>query len=272
MIKALKLLAVCLTGFICGQSGYATDLTGQHELAAEPFLRADPSEVIRLGAGGKAFLAIHRQAITRATRGGVILMHGRDAWPDAVDILESLCKQLPERGWDTLAMTGPVREPEADLQASNADFHEAVERIRAGVAYLISQNRDRIALIGYGIGATIVLRYLTETPDPSPYAAVIIEATPSATAQSGERSLTDLGKVRIPLLDIVSSHGEPLNNEATKTRTRIMKGNAGYRQTIIADPQNDLKDVEGLLLNRIHGWLSRTAEAIPRSSENQSKP
>jgi pimeloyl-ACP methyl ester carboxylesterase len=261
MIRALKIVAACLATLAGWQGGHATDLPREQGIAEETTARAGAGEAIWLETAGVKFQAFYREAISRETRGGLILLHGLDASADAADILQSMRKRLPERGWDTLALQGPMREAGADLQDHLALLPEAVARIQAGIDYLKSKNHDRIVLIGHGTGALTVLRYLARTPDTITTAAIIIDSPASSAAERDAAGLADLGKVNIPLLDILSRRDEMATEEAAPTRKRIMKKNEAYRQTTINDPEADFKDVEDLLINRIHGWLVRVSPA-----------
>jgi len=257
MNRFWKMVATCLTGLASYHPALANDTTHAPLSADALSTRPSAGESLWLEAAGRKFPALYREAITKETRGGVILLHRLNASPDAKDILQPLRSRLPERGWNSLALQTPSREAGADWQGHRALLPEAVERIRAGVAYLQAQESDPIALVGYESGALMVLHYLAEAADRTVIGTAIIDPPVTGVAEQDEASLADLGKINVPLLDILSTRKGALSSEAVQTRKRIMKNNNGYRQIAIANPDSGLRDVEDLLINRIQGWLVR---------------
>jgi dienelactone hydrolase len=269
MIKVLKIAAACLIALALGQGGHATDLLREQRMADEMTVQAR-GEAVQLEASGVKFQALYREAVTKEIRGGVILVPGMDATPDATELVQPLRKRLPERAWDTLALQPPLREAGADLKDYLALLPEGTERIRAGVAYMKARKQDRIALVGDRTGALIVLRYLTANSDRSVTAAVIIDPPLSSAEELDAAGLTDLGKLSLPLLDMLSDRKGSLAEQSAQARKRIMKQNGTYRQTTVVDPQPRFKGEQDLLVNRIHGWLVRSFAETQYQNEPQS--
>jgi len=268
MIRVLKIAAAFLTALACGYDSHATDLLREQRMAEET-TAGTSGEAIQLEASGTKFQALHREAVKK-TRGGVILVPAMDATLDAAELMQPLRKRLPERGWDTLALQAPMREAGAELKDYLTLLPEGIERIRAGVAYMKARNRDRIVLIGDRTGALMVLRYLTTNPDHSVTAAVIIDPPLSSVEECDGAGLADLGKLNLPLLDILSDRKGSLADQSAQTRKRIMKQNKAYRQMTIADSQAHFEDVQDLLINRIHGWLVRSFAETQNPNEHLS--
>lgn len=269
MARILKIGAALLTGLACGQNSHATDLPREQRMAEEMTARAS-GETATLEASGTRFQALYRQAVTKETRGGLIIVPAMDATPDAAELVRPLRKSLPERGWDTLALQAPLREAGAEPDDYLALVPEGVERIRAGVAYMKARNRDRIALIGHRTGALMVLRYLTANPDHAATAAVIVDPPLSSMEERDGAGLADLGKLRLPLLDIVSDRNGSLVGQSAQKRKRIMKQNKAYRQTTVVGPQAHSQDAQEFLINRIHGWLVRSFAETQNPNETPS--
>lgn len=265
MIRALNIVAASLTALAICQHSYATDLLREQKIVEDMAPRTDVNEMVWLESSGAKFQALYREAVPKDTHGGVILLHDLDASPDAADILRPLRKRLPDRGWDSLSLQVPVREAGAALQDYFALLPEAVERIKAGIAYLQSKNIARITLIGHHAGALMTLRYLAETSDRTVNAAILIDLPLAEHSEQEQATLADLAKSKLPLLEILSSREQALTSESAQKRKRAMKNNPGYRQTVIADPEARFSDVEDLLTNRIHGWLMR----LPPPEETQ---
>jgi hypothetical protein len=246
----------------------AADLPREHGLARDMEHRADTAEILLLEAGGTRFAARFRDAVKADGHGGIVLLNDLDAPPETFDLPRLLGLQLPERGWATLTLQTPLREAGAPPGDYLPLLLETVARIRAAIAYLQSRQFTSIVLLGYRSGGLGVLRYLSGEPDPSVRAGVMVNTLPTGDQVVDDTLLADLPKVKRPLLDLIGGRGQSLDADLSQQRRRLMKANAGYRLTVIADARTDLNDVAGLLINRIHGWLSR----LPESADAASPP
>jgi pimeloyl-ACP methyl ester carboxylesterase len=214
--------------------------------AAPGIARAGLGDAIPLQAQGLAFESLYLETPLKNVHGGVVLVRGRDP----KDLFLFLYKGLPARGWRVLYLLSPFSE---NAEESAIPLAETAARIEAAVAWLKEKPSARIVLAGQGEGVRAVARYLAKTPDQAVEAAVFVDAP-----EDGESGLLeDIGKIGVPLLDIQGERGKNLATSAARARETAARNNRSYRQTLLADPSMTLEELQGWLLNRIHGWLRR---------------
>lgn len=203
-------------------------------------------DTISLKAQGAAFESLFLESPRKDAHGGAVLVRGRDAR----SVFTSLYKGLPERGWRTVYLLAPS---DADADQGAISLNDAVARIEAAIAWLKERKTSRIVLAGQDLGTFAVARYLAKMPDKAVTAAVFVDAP-----EDGDASfLEDVGKIGVPLLDILGERGKTLDTAAARARKTAARNGRGYRQTVLADSSMTLLELQEWLLNRIHGWLRR---------------
>ncbi|NJD05840.1 MAG: DUF3530 family protein [Methylococcaceae bacterium] len=235
----------------------AQDLGREIQMGQEMELR-EGRETLWLEAAGVRFAALHRLAIGGRKRGGMLLVPDSGSAPDA-GLLQAIRLVLPERGWNTLAIVTPIAEPDASEQRILDLMPLGVGRIDAGLKQLRNDPSTAVALVGQGIGALMVARFVAERPDAGVKALVLIDA-PSAPSLDAAL-LEALGKIKSPVLDVLANRSSAAEPEAALQRKRAQQANSGYRQVVVADARGDYGELRETLGNLIHGWMSRILDA-----------
>ncbi|QSA97883.1 DUF3530 family protein [Methylococcus sp. EFPC2] len=253
-------LMLFLTG--CSLPLPAADVLREQELARELEARTQAGEMVWLQAQGTRFQALYRDAATRETRGAIVLLHDADSPLDAPGLLRELRKRLPDRGWATLALQGPLREAGADDYLPL--MPETLTRIDTALGYLQERKPDNLILLGYRQGGLAVLRYLEEKSDAKVGAAILLDLRPNGDPEHDTALNDALGKAELPLLDILGGK-EGVDDDLIQQRRHLMKHNAGYRIVPLTDTDHRLEGWNDMLINRIHGWLRQlpTKDARP---------
>lgn len=248
----------------------AADVLREQALADERVQHSAADEAPNLEAGGKRFFALFRDALRPDAHGGIVLLNDFDTPLDSTALMQALRKTLPERGWATLAIQIPLREAGAAPREYLHLLPETVERIQTAVGFLQGRKTENIALLGFRHGGIGVVRYLANQPASTVRAAVLLNL-PGGDTMPDAPWLEDLGKVRLPLLDLWVGPDADVEAEPARQRRRLTKNNAGYRLSVIADARSTVEDVTGLVVNRIHGWLLNlekpSANSLPPSPE-----
>lgn len=242
---------------LLSQLAHAQDAL-RESLAGSEMTQRHPDTVVSLDAGSQKFAGVFVAAIPKDKRGGVIMIHGDDAPPDSRDLLEPLRDKLPQKGWDTLAIQTALPEQAAATEQYLGLLPLAQARIDAAIQFLDQRQSTPIMLMGYGAGTLAVLRFAAEKQEAKLGGVVIVE-TPSDPALQAPL-VADLAKIKSPLLDITSHRTNTLTTELNLNRKRAQKDNPGYRQIVLIDAERGYQELEEMLINRIHGWLSKMAD------------
>jgi pimeloyl-ACP methyl ester carboxylesterase len=156
-IAALLLSLIAYTATVV-----AADLEREKRLAANLTTKQLVGEGVTLKAGSGEIFAIHTEVESGDLRGGVILLHGRGAYPDTAVVIHPLRTYLPEHGWETIA----VQMPLAAVGSGGAEYEklipEAASRIGAAVEFLRQRELKKIVIIGHSLGARMAAHYLAE--------------------------------------------------------------------------------------------------------------
>jgi pimeloyl-ACP methyl ester carboxylesterase len=180
----------------------------------------------------------------------VIVLHGRDATPDDIQIVDMLRRRLPERGWASLSLTLP--EPQ-----DNQPLAQAVARTQAGVEHLKGKKARSVVLIGHDSGARALVGYLLNQPDPAIRAVVVVDPQRVPGPENGGTAMEQVEQLRLPLLDLRTGRDSSSAADDARSWRAAFRNNPGYRQLILNDPHPLWDDLEDFVVNRIHGWLAR---------------
>lgn len=207
-------------------------------------------EAIKLKAGDTEFTGLYRESSGRRTFGAVVVLHGRDATPNDLQIIDLVRRRLPERGWASLSLTLP--EPQ-----DNQPLTQAIARTQAGVEHLKGKKARSLVLMGHDSGARALIGYLLNQPDPLIRAAVVIDPQRVPGPENGGTAMEQMEQLRLPFLDLRTGRDSPSAADDARSWRAAFRNNPGYRQLILNDPHPLWSDLEEFLINRIHGWLAR---------------
>lgn len=261
-IKRIPLILLLFAG-----PPWASDRAREGRIAAEIQETLLVGEPITLQAEGADFFAIYTPEETDYSQGAAIILHGRGAHPDWVDVIQPLRSRLPEYGWKTISIQLPIAAPDASGWVYAEMIPEAFPRITAAVEYLQQQGVANIVLIGHSLGARMGVEYLAQGVAESLRAFVAIGlSADTATPDSG--TLGALKKLQLPLLDIYGSRDiDPvLNSVPARSAAARQAKNGDYRQTRIEGADHFFNGLDETLVADVRAWLGRitSGEAVQR--------
>ena len=245
---------------VLGGVAQASDLVREQRITEEIEESILVGEPIRLQAGDIEFLAIHTEAETPTTKGAVILLHGRGAHPNWVDVIQPLRSELPDNGWETLSLQMPVASVEAPDQIWRDLIPEAFPRIKAGIEFLKQRKKTDITLLGHSLGARMGTEFLA-VEKPKEIRRFVSVGLSANRKQPKSGTLGALQKISIPLLDIYGSRDiSPVLDSARARSVAARKAeNSNYRQIEVAGADHFFTGLDDTLLMRVRAWLARTA-------------
>lgn len=243
----------------------ASDLAREGRIAAEIREALLVGEPLTLQADGVEFFAIQAEAETAYTQGAAIILHGRGAHPDWVDVVNPLRSRLPEYGWKTLSIQLPIAAADASDWVYRELIPEAFPRIDAAVAHLRQQGVANIVLIGHSLGARMGVEYLARG-GPRELRAFVAIGLSADTTVPDSGSLGALRKLQLPLLDIYGSRDiDPVLSSATARAAAAREANnAAYRQTRVDGADHFFNGLSDTLVADVRAWLGRVAPGEER--------
>lgn len=239
---------------------WASDLLREARVASEikeALLVGDP---VSLNDGSNDFLAIYAQETTRTSQGAAIILHGRGANPDWMEVIHPLRSQLPDYGWKTLSLQMPIAAADASDANYAALVPEAAPRINAAVQYLKQQGVTNIVLIGHSLGAVMGTAYLAQGV-PEELKAFVAVGLPAGRDVTDSGPLTGLAKLKLPILDIYGSRDiEPvLNSVSARSAAAKRADNNAYRQSEIEGADHFFTGLDETLVAHVRAWIGRVA-------------
>ncbi len=268
----MKLLFTAFLSWVvsCGVS--AADLERERRIAQEIEDAIVVGDPVWLQTGDTSFLGIHTEASTDVPVGGVIVLHGRGAHPDWVDVVQPLRSELPDAGWESLSLQMPVAAADAGDQAYVSLVPEAFPRIVAGIAYFKARKITNIVLIGHSLGSAMAVAFMAAEPAEEIIGLVAVGL--SVHQRNPEAGiLKALSKVEIPMLDIYGSRDLEAVTTTVRDRAVAAKkaGNQGYQQLEIEGADHFFRGVEDALVARVRAWLKKLQSGLAEA-KGASRP
>ena len=193
---------------------------------------------------GREFLGLFTE---RKGASAVLLLHGVGVHPDH-GLTGTLRVALADLGYATLSIQLPVQKSDAQLEDYYPTvFPEAVERIRAGGAWLQERGYRRVAVLSHSMGSWMANVYYEKTSDP-PFAGwVCIGLT---------GGFGGMRNVRVPVLDLYGEHDLPPVLRADWRRRATLLSIDGSKQVRIAGADHHYTGKEKELASQIGEFLS----------------
>lgn len=239
---------------------WASDLAREGRIAAEIQEALLVGEPLTLQAGAESFFAIHTPQETGYSQGAAIILHGRGAHPDWMDVVYPLRSRLPAYGWRTLSIQLPIAASDAPDWVYGELIPEAFPRIDAAIQYLKQQGVTNIVLIGHSLGARMGIEYLAQRV-PAELRAFVAIGLPVDGQTGDDGALDALGKLTLPLLDIYGSRdiGLVLNGAPARSAAARRAQNSDYRQNRIEGADHFFSGLSDTLVAEVRAWLGRVA-------------
>lgn len=268
MISILLLLFV-----LVGGEAVAADLIREQRIAEQIEEGIVVGEPLYLHAEGVEFLAIHTEANRSPVRGGAIILHGRGANPDWIEVIQPLRSSLPDAGWETLSLQLPVAATDAPDGAYSDLIPEAFPRIQAGVEFFQQRDIRNLVLVGHSLGARMGAQYLAAST-PQEIKAFVAVGLSVHNPQSDDATLAAVQKIEIPMFDIYGSRDiDPVLHTADRRAAAARRGgNSEYRQLEVPGADHFFTGMQDTLTVRVRAWLARMAGAAAPAAEVPEGP
>ncbi|TVO76693.1 alpha/beta fold hydrolase [Sedimenticola selenatireducens] len=239
---------------------WASDLMREARMANEIKDALLVGDSINLKDGDIDFLAIYAQETTRTSQGGAIILHGRGAHPDWIEVINPLRSQLPDSGWKTLSIQMPIAASDASDSQYQALIPEAAPRIAAAVEFLKQQGVTNMVLIGHSLGAVMGTAYLAQGA-PKELKAFVVVGLPVSNRDPNQGTLADLAKLKIPLFDLYGSRDiDPVLNSVTARLAAAKQAeNEDYRQVQVEGADHFFSGLDDTLVAHVKSWIGRVA-------------
>lgn len=237
----------------------ASDLAREQRIALEVEDAILVGYPLRLQTNELEFFAIHTESASERLLGGAIILHGRGANPNWMDVVYPLRTELVESGWETLSIQMPVAATDAPEGSYQALVAEAFPRIDAAIQFLRQRQVEVIVLVGHSLGARMALEYLAK--DTGQHVSAIVAVGLSASREKpASGTLLALQKVKLPILDIYGSQDiEPVLSTATERASEARRAeNRDYRQVEVLGADHFFSGLDDELVKRVRAWLQRT--------------
>jgi len=260
--RPVSLIKICILLVIIGLQGTAisADLVREQRIDAQISEMILDGEPVYLKDGEHQFLTIHTRTEREPVRGAALILHGRGANPDWMDVIHPLRTRLPEYGWETLSIQLPIASEGANQAEWQATIGESLTRLSAALDFLEQRGIQNIVLISHSFGNFAAARFLGENKPQSVRAWVAIGMSlgdPSADIDM--RTL--LSAIQIPVLDLFGEDDLPdvLESRGTRYSTARDAGNEAYQQRKIPSADHFFTGQDELLINTVRAWLARVA-------------
>lgn len=254
-----------LAWLLCGHLA-AADLAREKRIAEQVedgLLDGDP---VYLADAEHDFLGIYMRSDQQPARGGVLILHGRGANPDWIDVVHPLRVGLPRHGWDTLSIQLPVAHESATEREWLSTVPLAAARINAALGFLAERNILNIAIVAHSFGARMAADYLAGSAAAQVTAFVAIGMSADPT-QRQAGNLGALRKIRLPVFDLYGERDLPLVLDSARERKLAARDaeNDRYRQYQAPGADHFFRGQQGQLLSLVRSWLFReaTGDEIP---------
>ncbi|NOY66990.1 MAG: DUF3530 family protein [Gammaproteobacteria bacterium] len=213
-----------------------------------------------LSAEGKKFLGIYTKNTTDKVSGGVIVLHGLGIHPNWVDVVQPLRSDLPDEGWQTIALQMPVLRNEAEYKEYVPLFSGVPPRVKAAISFLKSKGVKNIIIVGHSLGSTMGAYFMSLNKDPSVKAFVAVGV--SGAINEVPWYLNSLAKIKVPVLDIYGSDDLPQVLTATEKKAAVARaaGNKNYDQIMVEGADHFFKGKSDELVKQVASWIKRFAE------------
>lgn len=234
---------------------YSPNLEREKRMAAEIEDAILEGEPVYLSNGEYEFLSIDTQPES-ASRGAVVILHGRGFHPNWQDAIYPLRTGLAEAGWRTLSVQMPVLEKDAKYYDYLPLFGKSHGRIEVAIEYLQEQGEKKVVLLAHSCGTHMAMHWIDEVGDESIEAFVGI-GMGATDYQQPMRQPFPLAQLKVPVLDIYGGEDYPgvIKMAASRIQRIQQAGNPLSSQKMVPEANHYFTDKGGALVSEVAGWL-----------------
>lgn len=209
---------------------------------------------------GQTFLGIFTEnSADTASRGTVIILHGRGFHPDWADVVHPLRVGLAEHGWNTLSVQMPVLDKTAKYFDYVDIFPAAIPRIEASIDEARNRTPQKVVLLAHSCGAHMALHWANHRgPEVADRIDAFVGIGMGAT-DYGQPMIEPfaLDKMTIPLLDLYATGDYPAVLRLAPQRLAELRrgGNPKNVQYAVPDAGHYFVDRGEALVEATAAWL-----------------
>lgn len=176
----------------------------------------------------------------------VVLLHDMGAHPDWSEVIRPLRQALVAAGWAVFSPQLPLLAAGSSRGDYEAVQSLAVARIRLALSHVQAQDFARLAVVGYGTGASASLICFVDPATPKLFAFTAI----------GLHQADNSGDV--PFLDVFGSLDESQIRTAVTERALAARRRtqSDYRRIEIVGADHRFTGNADELVKRVSGWLN----------------
>jgi pimeloyl-ACP methyl ester carboxylesterase len=248
----LLLLLSCLT-----QWASAANLTKEQRISEELEATLSEGSPIWLETGSVRFLGIFKRTSAPKRLGATVLLHDSGAHANWHEVISPLRRYLTERGWDTLSIQTPISDDPSDPLSEKGLLSSSLPRIQAAVEFHTERDIDGVILIGHGLGAKMMMSFVTQTPNEiKAMVAIGVAMNPDDDQDPVSRAIKG---AEIPILDLYGSQDhESVVVSAPLRRVIALRNNRDlYRLVEVAGADHFFTGIQEELSHRVAAWLKQ---------------
>jgi len=250
-------LLLCVTPMLANSA----DLAREKRIGEQIYDAIFDGDPMYLKDGEHEFLSIYMRSDSAELNGAALVLHGRGANPDWIDVVQPLRVGLTEHAWDTLSIQLPVAREGASDKEWLALVDEAAPRIDAALAFLEERGILNVAVVAHSFGARMAAAYLAtrQPPQVRAFVAIGMSADP---AQRNSGNLGALRKLQLPVYDLYGERDLPTVLDSARERKLAAQdaGNNDYRQNQVAGADHFFSGQNEVLLSTVRAWLNKHAQ------------
>lgn len=251
--------SIWLIALLCISNVYASDIAREKRIASEiedAILDGEPVYLPERSNTSHEFLTIYTEA--EASRGAVLIMHGRGFHPDWADVANPLRVGLAEQGWNTLSIQMPVLKKEAKYNDYVEIFPEGFGRIESALDYLKQQGNEKIVMIAHSCSVHFINAWIKagKLRDIDAFVGIGMGATDYRQPMVDEFQLS---KIKVPVLDVYGKDDYPAVHRMAAERLRLIEqaGNSKSAQVVVPEANHYFTDKGDALLEVVGDWLNK---------------
>jgi pimeloyl-ACP methyl ester carboxylesterase len=251
----LLLLLTCLV-----ESVPAANLTKEQRISEGLVATLSEGNPIWLEAESVRFLGIYKKTPAAKHLGAVVLLHDSGTHANWHEVINPLRRYLADRGWDTLSIQTPISDGSSDSVSFEALLASSQPRIQAAVDFHTEREVDGIALIGHGMGARMVMHFVTQAPNKIK-GMVAIGVAMNPEDEQDPVSLAIQG-AEIPILDLYGSrdHAEVVDTAPLRRAIALRNGRDRYRLAEVTGADHFFTGIQEELNHRVAAWLKQALQ------------
>ena len=201
-------------------------------------------DALYLEASGHKFLTLYTEATN--AKAGLVIVHGIGVHPEH-GLIGVLRSRLADEGYATLSIQMPVLAVDAQADAYQPLYPEAVERIKAAVKHLQNKGYKKVAIVSHSLGSRMSHAYFKANAD-SPATAWV------AIGMAGD----SYAGIKLPIYDLYGEKDNPPVVKNAEKRAATLEGKAASQQTRAPSADHFFTGQDDALVKYVKEYLDKT--------------